>query len=376
MRLRSLIPTTVALAAAASVSLAVVPTPAAAVTNGIGISAKTKSVLKGETARVKGKVVGARAGVLVTIQQRQGGSGKDWGSGRQVRTDGKGKFVLDRKIKGKFTRDYRACTGPASNRKCSLRARVEVLPRTKGILVTRADPAVTAGGRITASGTVDAALAGRTVTLEQYNLKRVRWSPVASAAVRADLTYELSGTPLIPGKAGQFRVTSPAFASRPTSVSSVFRADIAGFYSLTTYSPVAGGFDRGPATYSPLVGTARTYPVGSVLAPSQANVNDMSGTVNLAGNCDRLLAGVFLDGSRPGSAETDRVNAVVTTVATGGAVTEEYRRNNVQRGDALNPFDVDIAGAQTLTLRQTMSEVAGSTNAPLWYGDPIVSCAL
>lgn len=376
MRLRSLIPSTVALVAAASVSLAVVPTPAVAVTNGIGISAKTKSVLKGETARVTGKVIGARAGTLVTIQQRQGGSGKDWGSGRQVKTDSKGKFVLDRKIKGKFTRDYRACTGPAGNRKCSLRARVEVLPRTKGITLTRAPQAVTAGAQITVDGVADVALAGRSVTLEQYQARRVRWLPVASAAVRPDLTFALTGNPQVPGKAQQFRVTSPAFSGRPTSVSSEVTAAIGGYYSLTAYSPVAGGFDRGPATYSPLAGTGRAYPVGSVLAPSQANPNDMSGTVNLAGSCDRLLAGVFLDGTRPGSADTDRVNAVVASVGAGGAVTEEYRRNNVQRGDPLNPFDVDITGAQTLTLRQTMSDVAGSTNAPLWYGDPIVSCAL
>lgn len=376
MRFRSLIPTTVALAAAASVSLAVIPSPAVAATNGIGISAKTKSVLKGETARVKGKVISARAGTVVTIQQRQGGSGKDWGSGRQVKTDAKGKFILDRKIKGKFTRDYRACIGPANNRTCSFRARVEVLPKTKGIVVTQSPQAVTAGAQITVNGAVDAALAGRSVTLEQYQERRVRWLPVATATVRADLTYELTGNPPIPGKAQQFRVTSPAFSGRPTSVSSEITSDIAGYYSLTTYSPVAGGFDRGPATFAPREGAARTYPVGSVLAPSQANPNDMSGTVNLAGSCDRLLGGVFLDGTRPGSAETDRVNAVVTSTATGGAVTEEYRRNNVQRGDALNPFDVDITGAQTLTLRQTMAEPAGSTNAPLWYGDPVVSCAL
>lgn len=368
MRLRSLLPAAVALGAAASVFLVPVGT-ANAVNGRLGIHTVTKSLFQGETSRVKGKVVGAGGGVNVTIQQRRGGSGKDWGSGRQVKTNAKGKFTYDRVIKGKFTRDYRACIGPVNKRECSLRARIEVLPKTTGIFVTQAPGNVTAGGQMTAKGSVDAALAGRTVTLEQYDKNNLKWKPVASAAITPAFTFEVAGTPLVPGKAQSFRVTSGPVSGRPTTVSGAFSSNIFGWYSLTNYTPVLGGFLPGPATFTRPNGEVVTYPVGAVIAASQAS---SSGTADLAGNCDRFRAVAFLDSTT--AVDTDKVNGFITTTI-GATSTELDAPQGVTKGNAF-PIDVSVANAQTLTLRQTTAgDPAGSTSDPLWFANPIVSCA-
>jgi hypothetical protein len=370
MRLRSLLPAAVAIAAAASVSLVPVGSASAAANGKVGIHTVTKSLLQGETSRVKGKVVGARAGVAVTIQQRQGGSGKKWGSGRQVKTDSNGKFTYDRVIKGKYTRDYRACIGPKNKRQCSLRARIEVRPKTTGIFVTQAPASVTAGAQITAKGNVDAALANRSVTLEQFDKANLAWKPLASAAITPGYTFDVTGTPILQGKAQTFRLTSGPVSGRPTTVSRVFASDVYGWYSLTTYAPVQGGFQQGPATYTHGNGQVVTYPAGSVIAASQAS---LSGTANLAGSCDRFKAEAFLDSTT--AVDTDKVNGFVTT-RIGAVATEKDAPKGVRKGDPLALINVDVTGAETLELRQTTaSEPADRTSDPLWFGNPMVSCA-
>ena len=351
---------------AAAATLAFIPAGSAqADTNGLGIHTVTKNLVQGDTSRVKGKVVGARGKVTVTIQQRSPGRGEDWGSGRKVTTDSNGKFVYDRKIKGKYTRDYRVCTGPAGRRKCSLRARIEVVPRVYGLYMQQIPANVDAGQTMTVRGSSDSSLANRVVALQQYNPDTLLWTTIGSGTVAPNFTFEVTGTPTIPGKAETFRMLTSPFSGRSqATISYPFASNVYGFYSATTYPPIQGGTKAGPTVFQRDATTAAvTY--ASALAPSDG-ANTF--TLNLAGACNRFTADVFL--STTAAAGSTRTTSVVTAV--GANEMTRFGPATITRGDAVQKVDVPTTDAQTLRITQGPN---GDGTTSVWYANPTLSCA-
>ena len=255
------------------------------------IRTTTKTVTQGAEARIKGKVIGAKAGTQVTIQQRQPGKTKDWGSGRTVTDRQPGKWTLVRTVKGQYTRDYRACTGAPGRRTCSLRARIEVVPSTTGVYITKSPNDVGANGQVSLSGQTVAQLVGATVALEEQDPTRLSWRQIGVATVGADFTFTVEGFAPFAGKAQKFRVTSPATAGRPLSVSGTAVADVyRGYYVTTPWRADLGGSPRAPP---PRAGN------GTALGYIKSISPNGFARFPLNGDCRRVTADVFLDDSAP-----------------------------------------------------------------------------
>lgn len=366
---RSLLP---ALAlAAATATVALVPTGAAQAVNGrLGIHTVTKNLVQGDTSRVKGKVVGAGK-IQVTIQQRSPGRGKDWGSGRQVTTDSNGKFTYDRVIKGKYTRDYRVCIGRPGHRSCSLRARIEVVPRQIGTFVQQAPTKVTAGATMTVRGSTEAALVGRSVTLQELNTATLQWLPLASATVTPGATFEVTGTPVVTGKAQTFRLATSPFAGRPKyTLSNRFTSDIYANVALSSLPVTSGGLRTATVTHTGPAGGTTTY--ANAVTPTASSATNGIGTVTLAARCDRLTADVFL-ADAPATATTDRMKTSLTT-AIGANTMTKYTQNAIQQAQPVDKVDIALDDAQTLTINENIGDAPDSTFAPVWYGNALASC--
>jgi len=368
MRTKRMLIPAVALAAAAA-TVAFVPVGSAqALTNGLGIHTVTKNLVQGDTSRVQGKVVGAGK-VTVTIQQRSPGRGKDWGSGRQVTTNSQGKFTYDRVIKGKYTRDYRVCTGKPGHRKCSLRARIEVVPRTIGTFVQSSPAKVTAGGTMTVRGSTEAALVGRTVTLQELNAATLQWLPVASATVTPGATFEVTGTPVVTGKQQSFRLATTPFAGRPSyTLSNRFTSDIYASYPLSSFTAAQGGLRVATVAHTGPAGGTTTY-TGAV-TPAETGGGNGIGTVNLAAQCDRMTADVFL----ADDAATDARMKTSVTTAIGANTMTKFQQAGLTKNTAVEKVDIALDDVQTLTINENLGDAAGSLFAPVWYGNAQLSC--
>ena len=333
------------------------------------IRTTTKTVTQGADARIKGKVIGAKAGTVVTIQQRQPGKTKDWGSGRSVKTDSQGKWTLVRTVKGKFTRDYRACTGAPGRRTCSFRARIEVVPSTTGLYITQSPNDVAANGQVTVSGKSVAELVDATVALEEQDPVKLSWSPIGYSTIGADFAFTVAGPAPFKGQGRKFRVTSPASATRPVSVSSTTVANVYAAYYLNTLPSSEGGYTKGQANYATNNGTVINYTAS--LSPNGF------ARIPLDGACRRVSADVFLDTSASADSAMDAslvstIGAVNTTVFKNGTTANPNKP--IKKGDDRLQLNADITNAQSLAFT-TGLDASSTVPAPVWFGNIVVNCA-